>query len=136
MSFATIPEILDDLRAGKMFVLVDDEDRENEGDLIIAAEKITPAAVNFMLREARGMLFVAVEDAACERLKLHPQSSHNTTQRGTAYTVSVDAVKKFGITTGVSAFERATTIRKLGDPASRIEDFDRPGHIQPIRARE
>ncbi len=136
MSFSSIPEILDDLAAGKMIVLVDDEDRENEGDLVIAAEKVTPAAVNFMLREARGMLFVAVDEPTCERLKLHPQSSHNTTQRGTAYTVSVDAVKKFGITTGVSAFERATTIRRLGDRDARSEDFDRPGHIQPIRARE
>src|SRR5436305_11128163 len=115
--FSPIPEIVEELRAGRMIVLVDDEDRENEGDLIIPAEKITPAAVNFMLREARGMLFVAVDDATCERLKLHPQSSHNTTQRGTAYTVSVDAAQKFGITTGVSAFERATTIRKLGHPA-------------------
>ncbi len=136
MAFSSIPEILEDLKAGKMIVLVDDEDRENEGDLILPADKITPAAVNFMLREARGMLFVAVDDATCERLKLHPQSSHNTTQRGTAYTVTVDAAQKFGITTGVSAFERATTIRRLGDPESRIEDFDRPGHIQPIRARE
>src|SRR5207248_2787990 len=75
-------------------------------------------------------------EATAERLKLHPQSAHNSTQRGTAYTVSVDAAAKFGITTGVSAFERATTIRRLGDPESRIEDFDRPGHIQPIRARE
>src|SRR5439155_977453 len=88
-----------------------------------------PNAVNFMLREARGMLFVAVDEATAERLKLHPQSSHNTTQRGTAYTVSVDAAQKFGITTGVSAFERATTIRKLGDPASRIEDFDPQPHL-------
>jgi 3,4-dihydroxy 2-butanone 4-phosphate synthase/GTP cyclohydrolase II len=136
MPFSPIPEILEDLKAGKMIVLVDDEDRENEGDLIIAAEKVTPAAVNFMLREARGMLFVAVDDASCERLKLHPQISHNTTQRGTAYTVSVDAGRQFGITTGVSAFERATTIRRLGDASARAEDFDRPGHIQPIRARE
>jgi 3,4-dihydroxy 2-butanone 4-phosphate synthase/GTP cyclohydrolase II len=136
MAFSSIPEILEDLKAGKMVVLVDDEDRENEGDLIIPAEKVTPAAVNFMLREARGMLFVAVDDATCERLKLHPQSAHNSTQRGTAYTISVDAARKFGITTGVSAFERATTIRRLGDREARFEDFDRPGHIQPIRARE
>ena len=118
-----------------MVVLVDDEDRENEGDLVIAAEKVTPAAVNFMLKEARGMLFVALDDATCERLKLPPQSAHNTTQRGTAYTVAVDAASSFGITTGVSAFERATTIRLLGDPTAKPEDFDRPGHIQPVRAR-
>src|SRR3954462_4269479 len=136
MPFTPIPEILDELRAGRMIVLVDDEDRENEGDLILPAEMITPAAVNFMLREARGMLFVAVDGPTCDRLKLHPQTSHNSTQRGTAYTISVDAAKKFGITTGVSAFERATTIRRLGDPEARVEDFDRPGHIQPIRARD
>jgi 3,4-dihydroxy 2-butanone 4-phosphate synthase/GTP cyclohydrolase II len=136
MHFAPIPEIIEELKAGKMIVLVDDEDRENEGDLIIPAEKVSPAAVNFMLREARGMLFVAVDNETCERLKLHPQSSHNSTQRGTAYTISVDAAKKFGITTGVSAFDRATTIRRLGDRQARFEDFDRPGHIQPIRARE
>src|SRR5215813_5602294 len=107
-AFCTIDEAMAELHAGRMIVLVDDEDRENEGDLVIAAEKVTPAAVNFMLREARGMLFVAVDDASSERLKLHPQISHNTTQRGTAYTVSVDAARSFGITTGVSAFERAT----------------------------
>src|SRR5438552_3100968 len=131
MSFATIPEILDELRAGKMIVLVDDEDRENEGDLIVPADQITPAAVNFMLREARGMLFVALDGESCERLKLNPQSAHNTAQRGTAYTVSVDASRKFGVSTGVSAFDRATTIRRLADPNAHAEDFDRPGHIQP-----
>ncbi|HRK31333.1 MAG TPA: bifunctional 3,4-dihydroxy-2-butanone-4-phosphate synthase/GTP cyclohydrolase II [Tepidisphaeraceae bacterium] len=136
MAFASIPEVLEDIKAGKFVVLVDDEDRENEGDLVIAADKITPAAVNFMLREARGMLFVAIDDATCERLRLPPQAAHNTTQRGTAYTISVDAAASFGITTGVSAFERATTIRRLSESEARIEDFDRPGHIQPIRARE
>src|SRR5256886_8264948 len=107
MPFASIPEILEELKAGKMIVLVDDEDRENEGDLVMAAEKITPAAVNFLLREARGMLFVAMDSPSCERLKLSPQSAHNTAQRGTAYTVSVDAGAKFGVSTGVSAFDRA-----------------------------
>jgi 3,4-dihydroxy 2-butanone 4-phosphate synthase/GTP cyclohydrolase II len=136
MSFSSIPEILDELRAGRMIVLVDDEDRENEGDLIIPADKITPAAVNFMLHEARGMLFVALDSAGCERLKLSPQSAHNTAPRGTAYTVSVDASPKFGVSTGVSAFDRATTIRRLADPNAQAEDFDRPGHIQPIRARD
>jgi len=136
MPFSSIPEILEDLRAGKMIVLVDDEDRENEGDLIVPADKITPAAVNFMLHEARGMLFVALDASSCERLKLNPQSAHNTAQRGTAYTVSVDASPKFGVSTGVSAFDRATTIRRLADPNAQAEDFDRPGHIQPIRARD
>lgn len=136
MPFCTIPEAIEELKAGRMIVLVDDEDRENEGDLIIAAEKISPAAVNLMLREARGMLFVAMESGICDRLRLNPQSTHNTAQRGTAYTVSVDAAASFGLTTGVSAFDRATTIRLLADPKSRVEDFDRPGHIQPIRARD
>jgi 3,4-dihydroxy 2-butanone 4-phosphate synthase/GTP cyclohydrolase II len=119
-----------------MVVLVDDEDRENEGDLLIAAEKITPAAVNFMLHEARGMLFVAMDAPTCDRLRLNPQSTHNTAQRGTAYTVSVDAAANFGVSTGVSAFDRATTIRLLADPKAKAEDFDRPGHVQPIRARD
>jgi 3,4-dihydroxy 2-butanone 4-phosphate synthase/GTP cyclohydrolase II len=136
MAFASIPEILDELRNGKMIVLVDDEDRENEGDLVIPAEKITPAAVNFMLHEARGMLFVALDAEGCERLRLIPQSAHNTAQRGTAYTVSVDASLKFGVSTGVSAFDRATTIRRLAQADAVAEDFDRPGHIQPIRARD
>jgi 3,4-dihydroxy 2-butanone 4-phosphate synthase/GTP cyclohydrolase II len=136
MPFSSIPEAIEDLKAGRMIVLVDDEDRENEGDLVIAAEKVTPAAVNFMLHEARGMLFVALEGAACDRLKLMPQSAHNTATRGTAYTVSVDAAAKFGVTTGVSAFDRATTIRLLADPNSHAEDFNRPGHMQPIRARD
>jgi 3,4-dihydroxy 2-butanone 4-phosphate synthase/GTP cyclohydrolase II len=119
-----------------MVVVVDDEDRENEGDLIIAAEHISPSAVNFMLSEARGMLFVALDPAICDRLELVPQSTLNTAQRGTAYTVSVDASAAFNITTGVSATERATTIRRLADPRATAKDFDRPGHIQPIRARE
>lgn len=136
MSFASIPEVIEDLRAGKFIVMVDDEDRENEGDLIMAAEQITPAAVNFMVREGRGMLFVAVDSPTCERLQLHPQSAHNTAQRGTAYTITVDAAAKFGISTGVSAFDRATTIRRLADPLAVAIDFDRPGHIQPIRSRD
>ncbi len=136
MAFATIPEILEELKQGRMVVVVDDEDRENEGDLIMAAELITPQDVNFMLHEGRGMLFVAVENSDCERLRLHPQSMLNTAQRGTAYTVSVDASARYGISTGVSAFDRATTIKKLADKTARSEDFDRPGHVQPIRARD
>jgi 3,4-dihydroxy 2-butanone 4-phosphate synthase/GTP cyclohydrolase II len=136
MSFCSIPEAIEELKAGRMIVLVDDEDRENEGDLVIAAEKISPAAVNFMLHQARGMLFVALDAANCDRLKLSPQSALNTAQRGTAYTVSIDAAARFGISTGVSAFDRATTIRLMADAKSTVEDFDRPGHIQPIRARD
>jgi 3,4-dihydroxy 2-butanone 4-phosphate synthase / GTP cyclohydrolase II len=130
-----IAEILDDLRAGRMIVLVDDEDRENEGDLVCAAEFVTPQAVNFMLREGRGMMCVALAAELCDRLQLEPQGRVNTTQRGTAYTVSVDADARFGITTGVSASDRATTIRVLADPQTRPADLARPGHMQPLRAR-
>src|SRR4051812_23225397 len=128
MPLSSIPDVLEDLRAGKMIVLVDDEDRENEGDLILPAEKITPAAVNFMLREARGMLFVALDGESCERLKLNPKSAQNTAPRGPAYPVSVDASPKLGGSPGVSAFDRATTTRRLAEPMARAEDFDRPGH--------
>jgi 3,4-dihydroxy 2-butanone 4-phosphate synthase/GTP cyclohydrolase II len=131
-----IPEILADLRAGKMIVLVDDESRENEGDLVCAAELITPQVVNFMVREARGMLCVPLAGEACDRLELAPQGAINTAQRGTAYTISVDAHQRFGITTGISAADRAATIRLLADPKTRPGDLARPGHNQPLRARD
>ncbi len=131
-----IPDILKDLRAGKMIVLVDDERRENEGDLVCAAEHVTPEVVNFMLREGRGMLCVALSGAICDRLHLEPMGRVNTSRRSTAYTVTVDAHQRFGVTTGVSASDRATTIRLLADDDARPTDFDRPGHMQPLRARE
>ena len=132
----TIPEILEDLRAGKMIVLTDDEDRENEGDLVCAAEFTTPEVINFMLREGRGMLFVSLEGATCDRLELPPQAAVNTTQNGTAYTLTVDAVARLGLTTGVSTADRALTVRTLADPTTRATDLDRPGHVQPLRARD
>ena len=131
-----ISDILDDLRAGKMIVLTDDEDRENEGDLVCAAEHCTADTVNFMLREGRGMLFVALDGHTCDRLDLPPQAAVNTTQNGTAYTLTVDAAARHGLTTGVSAPDRALTIRMLADPATAPGDLDRPGHIQPLRARD
>lgn len=131
-----IPDILDELAAGRMVVLVDDEKRENEGDLVLAAQHATPEAINFMLREGRGMLCVALAGEICDQLKLPPQSSVNTAQRSTAYTVSVDAHERFGISTGVSAADRAATIRVLIDPASQPDDLARPGHVQPLRARD
>ncbi len=131
-----IPEILQDLRDGKMIVLVDDEQRENEGDLVCAAEFVTPRLITFMLREACGMLCVPLAGEICDRLDLSPQSAVNTTQRGTAYTISVDAHERHGITTGVSAADRAATIRVLCNPASRPSDLARPGHVQPLRARD
>lgn len=131
-----IPDILQDLRDGKIVVLTDDEDRENEGDLVCAAEFCTAEVINFMLNFGRGMLFVAVDGPTCDALDLAPQTAVNTTQRGTAYTITVDASARFGITTGVSAGERAQTIRTLADPRTTPTDLDRPGHIQPLRARD
>lgn len=135
MPFAPIPEVLAALRNGRMIVLVDDEDRENEGDLVCAAESITSEQVNFMLREARGVLCTALDADTCERLELYPQAIHNTAPLGTAFTISVDGHPRHGITTGVSASERAATIKLLIDPASKPGDLSRPGHIFPLRAR-
>ncbi len=131
-----IPEILEELRAGRMVILVDDEDRENEGDLVLAAEKITPEAINFMLTEARGYLCLSLTSADCQRLDFHPQSSVNTSVRATPLMVSVDGHPRHGVGTGVSAADRATTIRLAIDPESRPDDFVRPGHINPLRARD
>lgn len=131
-----IPEILDELRAGRMIVLVDDERRENEGDLVCAAQFVTPEAVNFMIRQGRGVLCLALTGETCDRLELAPQTAVNTTQRGTAFTVTIDAHERFGLTTGVSAADRATTIRVAIDPKARPGDLARPGHINPLRARD
>ena len=131
-----IPEILDELRAGRMIVLVDDEKRENEGDLVCAAQSASPDILNFMLKEARGMMCIPVSQAVCDRLDLPPQSTSNTSQRTTAYTVSVDAHERFGLTTGVSAADRARTCQVLADPESRPRDLARPGHMHPLRARD
>lgn len=130
-----IPDILADLRSGKMIVLVDDEQRENEGDLVCAAEFASPETMNFMLREARGMMCVAMAGSVCDRLELPPQSGHNTSQRSTAYTVSVDADERFGVTTGVSAADRSRTCKVLADPKTLPGDLARPGHMHPLRAR-
>lgn len=135
MPFASIPQVLAALKAGRMVVLVDDADRENEGDLVCAAQFITPEQVNFMLREARGLLCVAMNAETCDRLQLYPQAAHNTAPLGTAFTISVDGHPRHGITTGVSAAERARTIKLLIDPATTPSDLCRPGHIFPLRAR-
>lgn len=131
-----IPEILEELRAGRMVVLVDDEDRENEGDLVLAAEKVTPEAINFMLAEARGYLCLSLSESDCDRLDLHPQAAVNTSFRSTPFTVSIDAAPRHGITTGVSAAERAKSIKLAIDPRSGPDDFVRPGHINPLRSRD
>ncbi|HEV8378871.1 MAG TPA: bifunctional 3,4-dihydroxy-2-butanone-4-phosphate synthase/GTP cyclohydrolase II [Tepidisphaeraceae bacterium] len=136
MPLSPIPEVLDELRAGKPVVLVDDEDRENEGDLVYAAEKVTPEAVNFMLKEARGILCLALTGEVCERLRLHSQTEINTASLGTAFTVSIDAHKRFGVTTGVSARDRAKTIEVAIADDAQPQDLLRPGHINPLRARD
>jgi 3,4-dihydroxy 2-butanone 4-phosphate synthase / GTP cyclohydrolase II len=136
MPFAPIPEILEELKAGRFVVLVDDEDRENEGDLVIAAEKCTPEAVNFMVKHARGVVCLALTSERCDRLHLHAQVETNTAQLGTAFTVTVDAHKRFGVTTGVSAKDRSTTIQVAIAEDAQPQDLLRPGHINPLRARD
>ena len=130
----TIEEAIEDFKQGKFIIVVDDEDRENEGDLIIAAEKITPEDVNFMLKNARGVLCAPITNQRCEELKLPKQVSDNTSMLGTPFTVTVDKLE--GCTTGVSAEDRAATIRALADPSSTPDTFGRPGHINPLYAQD
>ncbi len=129
----SIESALADFREGKMVIVVDDEDRENEGDLIVAAEKITPEQVNFMLKNARGVLCAPVTLERCKELDLLPMVENNTSMLGTPFTVSVDKLE--GCTTGVSIHDRCATIRALADPASTPETFGRPGHINPLYAQ-
>lgn len=131
----TIEEAIADIKNGKMIIVVDDEERENEGDLICAAEKVTPEMVNFVLKEARGVLCVAMTERRCLELDLDLMVGKNTDPKGTAFTVTVDLLGK-GCTTGVSAHDRAKTINALADPTTRPEDLGRPGHINPLKARE
>jgi len=133
MSFASIPEAIEDLRKGKIVIVVDDEDRENEGDLTIAAEKITPEAINFMATYGRGLICLALDAEICRKLDLQPMSLVNTARFGTAFCEAIDAAD--GVTTGISAYDRAHTIRVAIDPASRPQDLARPGHVFPLRAR-
>lgn len=131
---STVDEVLEDIRAGKIVIVVDDEDRENEGDFIVAGEKITPEIVNFMLHNGRGVLCAPLTEDRCRELDLDMQVATNTSLLGTPFTVSVDLLGQ-GCTTGVSANDRAATIRALIDPATRASDLGRPGHIFPLRAR-
>ena len=131
---STIDEALEDFREGKFVIVVDDEDRENEGDLIIAAEKITAEKVNFMLKYARGVLCAPISLSRSEELDLPHQVADNTSMLGTPFTVTIDKLE--GCTTGVSAHDRAATIRALADPSSRPETFGRPGHINPLYAQD
>ena len=130
----SIQEAIDDFRQGKMVIVVDDEARENEGDLIVAAEKITPEQVNFMLKNARGVLCAPITLSRCRELELPHQVEQNTSMLGTPFTVTVDKLE--GCTTGVSAEDRCATIRALADPASTPDTFGRPGHINPLYAQD
>jgi 3,4-dihydroxy 2-butanone 4-phosphate synthase/GTP cyclohydrolase II len=132
--FSTIEEALLDLAEGKMVIVVDDEDRENEGDLLAVAEGITAETINFMATHGRGLICAPLPDFRCDELGLSPMVQHNTDPHETAFTVSVD-LRGNGVTTGISALDRAKTIQALVQPSSRAEDFQRPGHIFPLRAR-
>jgi 3,4-dihydroxy 2-butanone 4-phosphate synthase/GTP cyclohydrolase II len=134
VAFATIDEAVADIRDGRMIIIVDDEDRENEGDLVCAAEKVTPEIINFMARHARGLICLPLTEERCDELHLTTQVADNTSFLGTAFTVSIDARR--GITTGISAADRATTILVAVDPQSRPQDLARPGHIFPLRAKD
>lgn len=133
--FGTIEQAIDDLKAGKFIVVADDEDRENEGDLICAAEFITPPMVNFLM-QAKGMICVALSPERVTHLNLEMMGSENTDALRTAYTVTVDGASRHGVTTGISASDQATTIRLVADPKSAPSDLRRPGHVHPLRARE
>ena len=132
--FNTIEEALQDIRDGKCVILVDDEDRENEGDLVMAAECVTPEAINFMAKYARGLICLTLNSSRADELQLHPQSVENTAPFGTAFTVSIDAARD--VTTGISVSDRATTIRMAVDPNCKASDFTKPGHIFPLRAHD
>ena len=133
MEFDTIESAVAEIAAGRMVILIDDEDRENEGDLVLAAEKVTPDAINFMARHGRGLICVTLTPERADALHLGPMAHENTATFGTAFTVSVDAVA--GVATGISAADRATTVRAIIDPATKPGDLARPGHVFPIRAQ-
>jgi 3,4-dihydroxy 2-butanone 4-phosphate synthase/GTP cyclohydrolase II len=134
MSFHTVEEAIEDIRAGKMIILCDDEDRENEGDLTIAAEKVTPAAINFMARYGRGLICLALTEDRADELRLPLMVTNNRSPFGTAFTVSIEARR--GVTDGISAADRATTILTAINPATKPEDLVRPGHVFPLRAKK
>jgi 3,4-dihydroxy 2-butanone 4-phosphate synthase/GTP cyclohydrolase II len=136
MEFGTVEQAIADIRAGKLIIVADDEDRENEGDLICAAQLVTAESVNFMIRRAGGMICLALTGERVDQLGLAPQGDENTEAMRTAFTVSIDAAPRFGVTTGISAQDRAKTIQIAVDPASVRSDLRRPGHVHPLRARE
>lgn len=133
--FSTIEEAIEDIKNGKMVIVVDDPDRENEGDLVIAAEKITPEAINFMAKEGRGLICLSLLKERCEELNIPLMTQENTDPKGTAFCVSIDAHPKFGTTTGISAHDRAITIKLAVSPDAKPQDFVRPGHVFPLMAK-
>lgn len=135
MPFDRVEDAIEDIRQGKMVIVADDEDRENEGDLVCAASLVTPEIVNFMIKEGRGLICLALTPERADELDLRPMTDVNTESHGTAFTVSVDAATKFGVTTGISASDRATTIRLCTEPTTKPSDLRRPGHVFPLRAR-
>ena len=132
--FTDVPAAIEEIRAGRMIVIVDDEDRENEGDLMLAAEKVTPEAINFMAKFGRGLVCLTLTEERLEHLRIGPMSAENTSNYGTAFCEAIDA--REGVTTGISAYDRARTIRVAIDPATRPSDLARPGHVFPLRARK
>src|SRR5436309_10738390 len=132
--FTDVPTAIEEIRAGRMIVVVDDEDRENEGDLTMAAEKITPEAINFMAKFGRGLICLAMTSDRLEHLRIGPMTRENTSPYGTAFYESIEA--REGVTTGISAHDRARTIQVAIDPASRAADLVRPGHVFPLCARK
>src|SRR5207302_4278935 len=134
MSFCTVPEAIEEIRAGRILVVVDDEDRENEGDLTIAAEKVTPEIINFMATHGRGLICLTLTAERCDQLRLPLMTPHNTSNFGTAFCESIDA--REGTTTGISAMDRTRTIRAAIRPETRPADLARPGHVFPLRAKD
>src|SRR5881398_1142482 len=134
MGLATIPEAIADFEAGKFVIVVDDEDRENEGDLVVAAELVTPEHISFMTRHGSGLVCMPVMARRLDELGIAPMVDHNTSRLGTAFSVSIDA--KDNVTTGASAYDRAATIRKVLDPSAKAADFSMPGHTFPLRAAD
>ena len=132
--FADVPTAIEEVRAGRMIIVVDDEDRENEGDLTLAAEKVTPEAINFMAKFGRGLVCLAMTEERLDALRIGPMTAENTSQFGTAFCEAIDA--RDGVTTGISAYDRARTIQVAIDPRSRPGDLARPGHVFPLRARK
>ena len=133
MPLATIDEAVEEIRHGRMIIIVDDEDRENEGDLVCAAELVTPEIISFMAIHGRGLICLPLTEDRCDELQLHPQTADNTSSMGTAFTISIEA--REGVTTGISAADRARTILTAVDPATKPSDLARPGHVFPLRAK-